>query len=38
MFTKEKSFRRYSLEDNSELRAIFEPVDGMEFGINFFIF
>jgi len=26
----------YSIEDDSELREIFEPVGGIETGINFF--
>ena len=32
---RKRALEFYSLEDDSELRAIFEPVGGIETGINF---
>ena len=32
---RKRALELYSLEDDSELRAIFEPVGGIETGINF---
>jgi hypothetical protein len=33
---RKRAFELYSLEDDCELREIFEPVDGIETGIEFF--
>ena len=33
---RKRALELYSLEDNSELREIFEPVGGIETGIKFF--
>ena len=33
---RKRALELYSLEDDSELRDIFEPVGGIETGINFF--
>ena len=33
---RKRALELYSLEDDSELREIFEPVGGIETGINFF--
>ena len=32
---RKRALELHSLEDDSELREIFEPVDGIETGINF---
>ena len=33
---RKRALELYSLEDDSELREIFEPVGGIEYGIKFF--
>ena len=33
---RKRALELYSLEDDSELREIFEPIGGIETGINFF--